>query len=389
MLNPAHILEIAFLLLIAFLIGATIGMLARLIALRLTKPALVPQPETLAVSTSEAAPTLITAPMIDPMAKPPTPVAPAEVLAPDFTEVLKAIAAADGPRMAPMPEFRIPSLAQLPSLEVAKPVAEMAPARVAGETTSGKVIAHPQVAVTPVRAAPQNIGIGAEVIPFPTEKAPMEAITEVAADKMRPAGEADAESTGHTGDVAEPASAPIPSPSIEVAISVVAAEPDGDAGPEVGKDSPADDEAAAMRAIEGNWSPRRRTAGKSRRAAPPEGVADEAVVGEAVPTVAEADEPANEAPGRLAGRPVGLEAPRHGVKDNLTNVIGILPIIETALNSLGVYHFDQVADLSDENVAWLEAHLGIAGRVGREHWREQSRELAVAIATSQKVAAVP
>ena len=64
----------------------------------------------------------------------------------------------------------------------------------------------------------------------------------------------------------------------------------------------------------------------------------------------------------------------------------MLPIIETSLNGAGVYHFDQVADFTDENVAWLEQHLGISGRVTREHWREQARELAAASESARKVA---
>jgi predicted flap endonuclease-1-like 5' DNA nuclease len=74
------------------------------------------------------------------------------------------------------------------------------------------------------------------------------------------------------------------------------------------------------------------------------------------------------------------------VKDNLTNIIGILPIIETALNTAGIYHFDQIAHLTDENVSWLEGHLGIAGRIGREHWREQARDLAIISDRARKVA---
>ena len=62
------------------------------------------------------------------------------------------------------------------------------------------------------------------------------------------------------------------------------------------------------------------------------------------------------------------------------------PTCETALNRLGVYHFDQVAELTDENAGWIETHLGIAGRIGREHWREQARELATATAGAKKAA---
>ena len=75
-------------------------------------------------------------------------------------------------------------------------------------------------------------------------------------------------------------------------------------------------------------------------------------------------------------KPAGITAPRNDRADELTNVIGILPIIETALNSLGIYHFDQLAGLTDKQVAWVETHLGIDGRIGREHWREQAVELA-------------
>ena len=64
----------------------------------------------------------------------------------------------------------------------------------------------------------------------------------------------------------------------------------------------------------------------------------------------------------------------------------MLPVIETALNQAGIYHFDQIAGFTDENVAWLEGHLGIAGRIEREHWREQARELAIVSERARKVA---
>jgi predicted flap endonuclease-1-like 5' DNA nuclease len=80
-----------------------------------------------------------------------------------------------------------------------------------------------------------------------------------------------------------------------------------------------------------------------------------------------------------AGRPRGLAAPRDGGKDDLTHIIGVLPVIETALNQLGIYHFDQVAALTDENISWIEGHLGVPGRIGRELWREQARELSAVL----------
>lgn len=140
-----------------------------------------------------------------------------------------------------------------------------------------------------------------------------------------------------------------------------------------------EDEAAAMRAIEGNWSPRQKV-GKPRRKAPaPDGVteAEDAVKasGAAVAAAAEAAQAVVEA-APDPNKPHGFIAPRNGRSDELTNVIGILPIIETALNALGIYHFDQVAELTDKQMAWVETHLGIDGRISREHWREQAVELA-------------
>lgn len=131
-----------------------------------------------------------------------------------------------------------------------------------------------------------------------------------------------------------------------------------------------------MRAIEGGWSPGRAAGRRSAKAPKPEGIADDETVAGGGPGVVE--EP--------PGRPVGIAGPRNGAKDNLTNIIGVLPVIETALNSVGVYHFDQIAALTDQNVAWLEGHLGIAGRIDREHWREQARELAIVSERARKVA---
>ena len=57
----------------------------------------------------------------------------------------------------------------------------------------------------------------------------------------------------------------------------------------------------------------------------------------------------------------------------------MLPVIETALNSLGIYHFDQLGALTDENIGWIENHLGVPGRISRELWREQARELSAVL----------
>jgi predicted flap endonuclease-1-like 5' DNA nuclease len=155
----------------------------------------------------------------------------------------------------------------------------------------------------------------------------------------------------------------------------------------VSADEPIDED-AAMRAIEGNWSPRRAPPRRpARPSAEPEG-ANEAVAASAravtaarrlaESVVAEVAEVQAEAKAE-AGRPDGLDAPRDGRKDDLTHIIGVLPVIETALNKLGLYHFDQVGSLTNEQISWIEGHLGVPGRISRELWREQARELSAVL----------
>lgn len=86
---------------------------------------------------------------------------------------------------------------------------------------------------------------------------------------------------------------------------------------------------------------------------------------------------AQEAPAAASdgAKPGGLAEPRGGVADDLKKISGIGPKIEGILNGLGVFHFDQIASWTPENVAWVDGHLKFKGRIGREKWLEQSRTL--------------
>lgn len=75
-------------------------------------------------------------------------------------------------------------------------------------------------------------------------------------------------------------------------------------------------------------------------------------------------------------RPLPLEVPNEEAKDDLKRISGIGPKIEETLNSLGIFHFSQIADWSRENVVWIDAFLSFKGRVDREEWIAQSRLLA-------------
>jgi NADH-quinone oxidoreductase subunit E len=80
-----------------------------------------------------------------------------------------------------------------------------------------------------------------------------------------------------------------------------------------------------------------------------------------------------------ADRPAGLAAPHGGKADDLKLIKGIGPKLEALCHSLGYYHFDQIAAWTPAEVAWVDDNLeGFKGRVTRDEWVRQARELAKA-----------
>ena len=76
-------------------------------------------------------------------------------------------------------------------------------------------------------------------------------------------------------------------------------------------------------------------------------------------------------------KPKGLDGPRGGSADDLKKIKGVGPKMENMLNGMGYYHFDQVADWGDQEVAWVDDNLeGFKGRVTRDRWVPQARLLA-------------
>ncbi|MEM9570696.1 MAG: hypothetical protein AAF996_04465 [Pseudomonadota bacterium] len=75
-------------------------------------------------------------------------------------------------------------------------------------------------------------------------------------------------------------------------------------------------------------------------------------------------------------QPRQIEQPSHG-GDDLTKITGIGPRIAEVLNGLGIWTFEQISEWKPENATWIENHLSFKGRVGRENWVEQSKELLV------------
>lgn len=89
---------------------------------------------------------------------------------------------------------------------------------------------------------------------------------------------------------------------------------------------------------------------------------------------AEPDEPL--VPRGAEVRPMALAAPRNGAPDDLRMIAGVGPRVETTLNSLGIYHFDQIGTWTPANIAWVDQYLRFRGRIVRERWVEQARALA-------------
>lgn len=72
-------------------------------------------------------------------------------------------------------------------------------------------------------------------------------------------------------------------------------------------------------------------------------------------TAAEAHPLADTDDGPLAQiTPVLLGRPRAGLADDLVEMTGIGPELAATLNVIGIYHFEQIADLTPENIAWLD-----------------------------------
>lgn len=81
-----------------------------------------------------------------------------------------------------------------------------------------------------------------------------------------------------------------------------------------------------------------------------------------------------DAPAATGEGPVRLTAPRGGVADDLKEIEGIGPAMEKLVNALGFYHYDQIANWTEADVAWVDANLkGFKGRVTRDRWVAQAK----------------
>lgn len=99
---------------------------------------------------------------------------------------------------------------------------------------------------------------------------------------------------------------------------------------------------------------------------------------EPAPEPAPTPEPVAAAPEPETGeaKPVTLDAARAGGADDLKKIKGVGPKLETTLNELGFYHYDQIAAWTEAEIAWVDSRLKFKGRIERDDWIAQAAELA-------------
>jgi predicted flap endonuclease-1-like 5' DNA nuclease len=88
-------------------------------------------------------------------------------------------------------------------------------------------------------------------------------------------------------------------------------------------------------------------------------------------------EAAPEPSGDAGKKPALLKTARAGGADDLKKIKGVGPKLEQVLNGMGVYHYDQIAGWTEEELAWVDENIeGFKGRASRDEWVAQARELA-------------
>ena len=95
-------------------------------------------------------------------------------------------------------------------------------------------------------------------------------------------------------------------------------------------------------------------------------VADDGVSGASDKLMANPDE----------AKPELLAAAREGGPDDLKLIKGVGPKLEGILHDMGIFHFDQIAVWTPNEIAWVDDRLKFKGRIDRDGWIEQAKTLA-------------
>lgn len=240
--HPADVVEVAVLILASFLVGACIGAALRLLVFSRQRPGLGAATGLPDATSATIGPPLVVTPAIQPVRATPLPAVPATVPEPDFSSVIGIQPA----RLEPLPQIAtMPPLLPLPAVEhplgivvaAATVSPTMAPAPAAGQSTSGPLVPVADLAVD------SGDTVTTEVVPpretGPASVPPPADVWDVPAEPqwtLQPASPPPPEATHQPPELLpQPPEASPPPPDFD--------------------ERPAEEE-AAMRAIEGGWTPR-------------------------------------------------------------------------------------------------------------------------------------
>lgn len=84
---------------------------------------------------------------------------------------------------------------------------------------------------------------------------------------------------------------------------------------------------------------------------------------------------AKETPAEETGGFEKLKKP-DGEADDLKVLTGVGPVLEKTLNEFGIFHYRQIAALKKAEIAEIDEALNFKGRIERDDWIKQSKELA-------------
>ncbi len=133
------------------------------------------------------------------------------------------------------------------------------------------------------------------------------------------------------------------------------------------------DQTARITALEGDLSAAKAAASES--AAKAERAMAAKAASPAPASKPDSDKTASAA-SKAADKPKSLTKARGGKPDDLKLIKGVGPKLEALCNKLGFYHFDQIASWTEKEIAWVDDNLeGFKGRVTREDWVQQARDL--------------
>ena len=102
---------------------------------------------------------------------------------------------------------------------------------------------------------------------------------------------------------------------------------------------------------------------------------DGSMVKHGLPEMSVNDNPAKRSKEADKAAKIFLSGPG-GEPDDLKKISGVGKVLERKLNNLGIYHYQQIADFTKEDIDKVDGLLSFKGRIERENWLEQAVVLA-------------